>query len=225
MWWPKSCLRKIGTSCLIWSVQSLQQLSPPYKMHATFWTAGGTPSQPSVGPWMSLKTNSNVSHWLMNIQKHQRTLQRERVMQGTLQWGSVSTTQLCLTSMRLVSTSPCAAHMDTHLNTTTTQFEQQKQHPPTLHASHCSVLTTLQPFCITFHQSLASTSPATIRDFRNEIRGFRKKTPTTQPQNPTFVRPIRDFRKKTPTTQDLVFLLFTAFAIYEKSSQSFWQAL
>ena len=44
---------------------------------------------------------------------------------------SVSTRQLCLTWMRLVSTSPCAAHMDTHLNTTTTLFEQQKQHPPT----------------------------------------------------------------------------------------------
>ena len=53
-----------------------------------------------------------------------------------------------------------------------------KQHPPTWHAPHCSVLTTLQPFCIIFHQSLASTSPATIRDFRNVIRGFRKKTPT-----------------------------------------------
>ena len=173
----------------------------------------------------SLNTRSNVSYWLMNIQKHQRSLQRERLMQGTLQRGSVPTRQLCLTWMRLVSTSPCAARMDTRLNTTTTQFEQQKQHPLTWHAPHCSFLTALQPFCITFHQSQASTSPATIRDFRNFIRSFRKKTPTTQPQNPTFVRPIRDFRKKTPTTQDLVFPLFTAFAIYEKSSQSFWQAL
>ena len=178
-------------------------------------------SQPSVGAWMSLNIHSNKSHWLMSMQKHQKTLQGERVMQGTLQRGSVSTSKLCLTWTRLVSTSPCATCMDAHLNTTTAQFEQQKQHPLTLHALHCSFLTALQPFCITFHQSQASTSPAAIRDYRKEIRGFRKKTPTTQPQNPTFVRPIRDFRKKTPTSQDLVCPLFTAFAIYEKSSQSF----
>ena len=140
-------------------------------------------------------------------------------MHGTLQRGSVPTRQLCLTWMRLVSASPCAACMDTHLNTTTTQFEQQKQHPLTLHAPHCSFLTALQPFCVIFHQSQASTSPATIRDFRNVIRGFRKKTPTHPTPKSHFLRPIRDFRKKTPTTQDLVFRLFTAFAFYEKSSQ------
>ena len=162
------------------------------------WMVGGTLSKPSVGAWASLNSHSNASYWLMNIQKHQRTLQGERLIQGTLQRGSVPTRQLCLTWMRLVSTSPCAARMDTHLNTTTTQFEQQKQHPLTWHAPHCSFLTALQPFCITFHQSRASASPTTIRDFRKEIRGFRRKT---------------------PTTQDLVFLLFTAFAFYEKSSQ------
>ena len=46
-----------------------------------------------------------------------------------------------------------------------------------------------------------------------------KKTPTHPTPKSHFLRPIRDFRKKTPTTQDLVFRLFTAFAIYEKSSQ------
>ena len=50
--------------------------------------------------------------------------------QGTLQRGSVSTSKLCLTWMRLVSASPCAARMDTHLNTTTTQFEQQNNTLP-----------------------------------------------------------------------------------------------
>ena len=68
-WLPKSCLRMIGSSCLIWSVKSLQLL-PPYKMLAMMWMVGGTLSKPSVGAWASLNSHSNASHWLMNIQKH-----------------------------------------------------------------------------------------------------------------------------------------------------------
>ena len=221
----KSCLRKIGISCLIWSVKSLQQLSPPYKMYAMMWMVGGSLSQPSVDAWMSLNTRSNASYWLMNIQKYQRSLQRERLMQGTLQRGSVPTRQLCLTWMRLVSTSPCAARMDTRLNTTTTQFEQQNNTLPL--DMHLIVL-----FWLLYnHSASLSTNhrlphhPQPFAILEMSFAVLEKRPPHTPTPKSHFLRPIRDFRKKTPTTQDLVFRLFTAFAIYEKSSQSFWKAL
>ena len=120
---------------------------------------------------------------------------------------------------------PFSFHFGTHLSTITTQFEQQNNTLPL--DMHLIVL-----FWLLYnHSASLSTNhrlphhPQPFAILEMSFAVLEKRPPHTPTPKSHFLRPIRDFRKKTPTTQDLVFLLFTAFAIYEKSSQSFWKAL